>query len=320
MQTFNYIFTRLLIGLVTLCGVAVIIFFAMRAMPSSFEEIVLGPISTLEARALIAKRFGLDGPLYEQFFRWFVATIRGDFGISMVTQTSVADEILRRAPVTIQLTLMATTFALLIGLPLGILSGMSKSSQVRAVARVVGAMGASIPDFVIGSVFLFIFSVHSLFLTVGGHVPFFEDPVTNLRAMILPTLTLSVFGIALILRTTRDSVLRVLTEGHITTAVAYGQTPWKTIFYHVLRNASIPILTVTTTYFSYLLGGAVIVETMYSLPGIGLYTYNALHNRDYAVIQAGVLLAAVVFVSINTLSDIFYAIIDPRIEAAQNGR
>ena len=184
MQTFNYIFTRLLIGLVTLCGVAVIIFFAMRAMPSSFEEIVLGPISTLEARALIAKRFGLDGPLYEQFFRWFVATIRGDFGISMVTQTSVADEILRRAPVTIQLTLMATTFALLIGLPLGILSGMSKSSQVRAVARVVGAMGASIPDFVIGSVFLFIFSVHSLFLTVGGHVPFFEDPVTSLRAMI----------------------------------------------------------------------------------------------------------------------------------------
>jgi len=320
MQTFKYIFTRLFIGLVTLCGVAVIIFFAMRAMPSSFEEIVLGPISTVEARALIAKRFGLDGPLYEQFIRWFAATIRGDFGISMVTQTSVADEILRRAPVTIQLTLMATTFALLIGLPLGILSGMSKSSRVRAAARVVGALGASIPDFVIGSVFLFIFSVQSLFLTVGGYVPFWEDPVANLRAMVLPTLTLSVFGIALILRTTRDSVLRVLTDSHITTAVAYGQAPWKTVFHHVMRNASIPILTVTTTYFSYLLGGAVIVETMYSLPGVGLYTYNALHNRDYAVIQAGVLLAAFVFVTINTLSDIFYAIIDPRIEAAQNGR
>jgi len=320
MQALNYIFSRLFIGMVTICGVAVIIFFAMRAMPSSFEEIVLGPISTLEARALVAKRFGLDGPMYEQFIRWFLATLRGDFGISMITQTPVAAEILRRAPVTVQLTLMATAFALIVGIPLGILSAMSQSHRVRAAARVVGAMGASIPDFVIGSVFLFIFSVWSLFLNIGGYVPFFEEPAANLKAMVLPALNLSVFGIALILRTTRDSVLRVLTEGHITTAVAYGQIPWKIIYHNALRNASIPIVTVTTTYFSYLLGGAVIVETMYSLPGIGLYTYNALHNRDYAVVQAGVLLAAFVFVTLNTLSDIFYAVIDPRIQTGQNGQ
>jgi len=319
MKILNAILIRLLVGLATLCGVAIVIFIALRAMPASFEDIVLGPISTPEARATVAKRFGLDRPPTEQFIFWFGAVLQGDFGISLVTQSPVAKEIARRAPATIQLTLMATVIGLLVGFPLGTLAGLSDSSRlVRGIGRVIGAVGASVPNFVIGSAFVYIFSVWSLGLKVGGYVPFFEDPVTNLRAIALPTITLAVFGIALILRTTRDSVQRVLTEGHIITAVAGGQTKWQIVRRHVLRNASIPIFTVTATYMGYLLSGAVIVEVLYSLPGIGLYTFNALENRDYAVVQAGVLLAAAVFVTINTLSDIAYVILDPRIAAARD--
>ena len=318
MKILNAVLARLVVGLITLCGVAIVIFIALRAMPASFEDIVLGPISTPEARAVVAKRFGLDRPAAEQFVLWFAAVIQGDFGISLVTQSPVAKEIARRAPATIQLTLMATALALIVGLPLGTFSGLPNSSRlIRGAGRVIGAIGASVPNFVIGSAFVYIFSVWSLGLKVGGYVPFFENPGTNLRAIILPTFTLGIFGIALILRTTRDSVQRVLTEGHITTVVASGQTPSQIVRRHVLRNASIPIFTVSATYMGYLLGGAVIIEVLFSVPGIGLYTFNALQNRDYAVVQAGVLLAATVFVTINTISDIVYVILDPRIAAAR---
>jgi peptide/nickel transport system permease protein len=153
-------------------------------------------------------------------------------------------------------------------------------------------------------------------LPVGGYVPFSEDPGRNLLVMVLPVVTLSIFGISLILRTTRDSVQRTLTEGHIVAAIARGETPWGIVRHHVLRNAAIPILTVAATYVGFLLGGALIVEVLFSIPGVGLYTYNALFNLDYGVVEAGVLLSATVFVVINTLCDIAYALLDPRIRLA----
>ena len=320
MRIAQFVLARVFIALVTLLGVAILIFFAMRAIPGSFEDVVLGPISEPEARAAIAERFGLDRPLPEQFFRWLMAVTQGDFGVSMVTRRSVSDEILRRAPATIQLAIMCTIVAITIGLPLGVLSGLGESSRfTQGFGRMVGAVGTSVPDFVLGTVFVFVFSVWSLGLTVGGYVPFTEDPVTNLRAMALPTITIGVFGIALILRTTRDSVKRVLTEGHITAAVARGEPPREIIRHHVIRNALIPVLTVTASYIGHLLGGAVVVEVLFSLPGVGLFTYNALSNRDYAIVHAGVLIAATVFITINMLADIAYALLDPRI-GARNAR
>lgn len=316
MRILQFVVWRLLIALVTLLGVAILIFFAMRAIPGSFEDVVLGPISEPEARAAIAERFGLDRPLPEQFFKWLIAVSQGDFGISLVTRRPVADELLRRAPATIQLALMCTAMAIAFGLPLGVMSGLSESSRFsQGFGRMVGAVGTSVPDFVLGTVFVFVFSVWSLGLTVGGYVALTEDPLTNLRAMALPTITIGVFGIALILRTTRDSVKRVLTEGHITAAVARGETPSDIIRSHVLRNALIPVLTVTASYIGHLLGGAVVVEVLFSLPGVGLYVYNALSNRDYQIVQAGVLIAATVFIAINMLADIAYAMLDPRIGA-----
>ena len=165
---------------------------------------------------------------------------------------------------------------------------------------------------------VYVFSVWSLGLKVGGYVPLSEDFVANLQAMTLPTITLSVFGMALILRTTRDSVLGVMTNGYITTAVARGDAPHSIVVHHVIRNATPPVLTVTAMYLSTLIGGAVIVELLFSIPGIGLYTWNALFNRDYVVTQTAVLLFSTVFVTVNMLVDIAYAILDPRISASRS--
>lgn len=314
MRIFRFIAFRLGIALVTLLGVSVIVFMAVHFVPGSYEDVILGPFGTPETRAIVRAKYGLDRPAIEQYLHWLAATAGGDFGTSLTTGQPVAAEIIRRAPATIQLAVMATLLAIAVGVPMGIASGVTSTSHFgRAAGRLVGALGASVPVFVLGTIFVFMFSIWSLGLTVGGYVPLFEDPVANLRAMTLPVVTLSVFGMALIQRTTRDSVLSVTAETHVTAAVARGERPPDIIRNHVLRNASIPIVTVTTVYFAYLLGGAIIVEQMFSVPGVAVYVVQSVRNRDYLAVQAGVLLAATVFVTINILADIVYALIDPRI-------
>ena len=314
MRLFLYLLPRMIAALITLLGVSVLVFLSLRMIPGGYADILLGPFVTPEAREMISQRYGLDQPLVVQYGRWLVSLLQGDFGVSMVTQKPVINEFIRRAPVTLELAFIALGLALCIGLPLGVASGIRRKGRNGLdAARVVGALGASVPDFVIGSVLIFVFSVWSLWFRVGGYVPFSEDPVGNLRTMLLPGLTLSLFGIALVLRTTRDAVLRVMTEGYITAAVARGESPGAIIRLHILRNAAIPVVTVVTTYFGFLLGGAVVVEVLFSIPGLGLYIFNGLLNRDYAIVQAGVLLAAGVFVMINMTADFLYAVIDPRV-------
>ncbi len=314
MRVVRFVAFRLCVALVTLLGVSIIVFVAIRFVPGGYEDVILGPFGTPETRAIIRAKYGLDRPVLEQFLHWLSATATGDFGTSLTTGQPVASEIIRRAPATLQLAVMATLLAVAVGVPMGIASGVTSTGRYwRAVGRMVGALGASVPVFVLGTVFVFVFSIWSLGLTVGGYVPFSEDPLTNIRAMTLPVVTLSVFGMAIIQRTTRDAVLGVTTETHVMAAVARGERPPDIIRGHVLRNASIPIITVTTVYLAYLLGGAVIVEQMFSLPGIAVYVLQSVKNRDYLAVQSGVLLAATVFVSINILADFVYALIDPRI-------
>ncbi len=312
MRLIGYLLPRIAIALTTTLGVSILVFLALRFIPGGYADILLGPFVTPEARAAIAQRYGLDQPVVFQFAHWLWSLLQGDFGVSMVTQKPVIDEFLRRAPVTLELAMIALFVALAFGVPLGIASGVAGRAR-GGFGRVIGAVGASVPDVVLGSALIFVFSVWSLWFRVGGYVPFSEAPVENMRVMLLPGLTLSVFGVALILRTTRDAVMQVMTEGHITTAVARGERPRDIIRLHVLRNAAIPVVTVVTTYFGFLLSGAVVVEVLFSIPGIGLYTFNGLLNRDYAIVQAGVLIAALVFISINMVSDILYAAIDPRV-------
>jgi len=311
----GFILARVGTALLTMLIVSLVVFVAMHLLPGGFEKIVLGPIQTEAARAVITRQFGLDDPLPEQFFKWLMTVLHGDFGVSMITRTPVATELARRAPATLQLAAMSIVTTLVVGLPLGIASGIGDTYRtIRLAARLLGALGASTPEFVLGTILVYAFSVWALGLTVGGYVPFFQNPIANLRAMALPTLTLSVPGIALVLRTTRESVLNVMTSGHITTAVARGEGTRQIIMRQVIRNASLPILTVSTMYFSALMGGSVIVETLFTVPGIGLYTWNALNNRDYQVTQSAVLIFAIALITLNMCVDIAYALLDPRIE------
>ncbi|HEY6733827.1 MAG TPA: ABC transporter permease [Roseiarcus sp.] len=316
MRLFVYILSKLASAFITMLGVSALVFVSLRFIPGGYADILLGPFVTPAARDVIERRYGLDQPLLVQFVHWLVSVLHGDFGVSMVTQQPVINEFLRRAPVTLELASLAMLLALAIGLPLGVMAGSSPPGLRRdGFARVIGAIGAGVPDFVLGTTLILIFSVWSLWLRVGGYTPFTQDPILNLRTMVLPAITLAVFGGALILRTSRDAVLRVMTEGYITAAVARGERPIDIIRRHVLRNASIPVVTVVTTYFGFLMGGAVVAEVLFSIPGVGLYAYNGLQNRDYAIVETSVLLAAFVFVVVNTLADVLYAIIDPRVSA-----
>jgi peptide/nickel transport system permease protein len=316
MQLFVYFLSKLASAFITMLAVSALVFVSLRFIPGGYADILLGPFVTPAAREVIERRYGLDQPLLVQFVHWLISFLHGDFGVSMVTQQPVINEFLRRAPVTLELASLAMALALAIGLPLGVMAGSSPRGLRRdGLVRVIGAISAGVPDFVLGTILILIFSFWSLWLRVGGYTPFTQDPILNLRTMLLPAITLAVFGGALILRSSRDAVLRVMTEGYITAAVARGERPIDIVRRHVLRNASIPVVTVVTTYFGFLMGGAVVVEVLFSIPGVGLYAYNGLQNRDYAIVETSVLLAAFVFVVVNMLADVLYAVIDPRISA-----
>jgi peptide/nickel transport system permease protein len=305
-------------ALVTLLLISVLIFAASRLMPGGFAEVVLGPFASDAEKAAVFAKYGLDQGVLTQYWLWLTAALDGDFGISMITREPVTTEFGLRLPVTAELTLLGMGAAVLGGIPLGVWTAIRASRKGGgAIGRLTSGFGVSIPEFVLGSLVVFLFSRYALGLTVGGYVPFSQEPGRNLQAMILPAAVLSVFVIAVTARTTRDAVLNVLVEPYIAAAVARGESPGFIIRRHVLRNASIPVITVLGAVTAYLLGGAVIIEYLFNLPGIGSYVVQAVGRRDYAVVQAGVLLAAVVFVVMNTLTDAVAGILDPRFGVAR---
>lgn len=312
---------RVLSAVVTLFLISLLIFAASRLMPGGFADVVLGPFATDAEKAEVSAKYGLDQGIIVQYGLWIAAAVKGDFGISMITGEPVTTEFGLRLPVTAELTLLGMAAALLLGVPLGVWTAIRASRKGGgAFGRLASGFGVSVPEFVLGSLVVFLFSRYALGLTVGGYVPFGADPAGNLRAMVLPAAVLSVFVIAVTARTTRDAVLNVLVEPYIAASVARGESPAFIVARHVLRNASIPVVTVLGAVTAYLLGGAVIIEYLFNLPGIGSYVVQAVGRRDYAVVQAGVLLAAVVFVVMNALTDAVAGVLDPRFGTAARGR
>ncbi len=300
-------------AVLTLLGISVIIFVAIQLLPGSYDEIFFSRLSP-EGRAQIAAKLGLDRHPVEQYFRWFWAALNGDLGISFITRQPVSIEFASRIPVTGELAVLATVVSLVIGVPLGIVSGLaSRRRFVQGASRFTGAAAMSVPDFVLGSIFLYLFTKFPLGLTVGQWVPISEDIVGNLRAAALPVVTLAVLGIGLVLATTRHTVIGILAQDFITAAVARGQAPRLIVLHHVLRNAAIPLVTIVAIYSGYLLGGTIIVEMIYSIPGLGRYLIQGVLNRDYPVVQAGVLIGAGFFVILNMLADLSYGALDPRL-------
>lgn len=301
---------RALSAAATLLGVSILIFAAVRMMPGGFAETILGPFATADQKAELADRYGLDQSVFVQYGHWLAAVARGDFGVSMISREPVVSELWARLPVTGQLTLFSVLIATLLGVPLGVLTAVR--ARRASVGRLLSGLGVSVPEFVLGSLVVFVFSRYALGLPAGGY--------DGVRSLILPSLVLSFFAISITARTTRDAVMGVLVEPYVTAAVARGESPWFIIRHHVLRNAAIPVVTLLATITAYLLGGALIVEYVFNLPGIGSYVVQAVGRRDYAVVQAGVLLAATVFIVLNLLVDLVVGLIDPRLGVTTSRR
>ena len=308
-------------GLITLLVVSVLVFLAIHLIPGSFADIYIPPqMSSMEKRTSLVDSLGLNQPLPLQYVHWAGSIATGNFGVDLISDQPVAAELGERLPATAELTLLAMFLSLGIGIPLGIAASFTgRFPFLRGTSRLAGSAGLSFPDFVLASVLVFIFSSNQLGVTVGGYVPLAIDPISNIRAMALPAIALSIFATALIVRTTRDSILNVLPEQYVGAAVARGESPLEIVRRHVLRNAALPVITVAAVNMGYLLGGAIIIETIFSIPGIGQFAVAAVKARNYPVVEACVLIGATVFITLNTFADLAYPLIDPRIRArAQN--
>ena len=311
---------RVLTSLATLLGVAVVVFVMLRAIPGDQITANLGIEAselTPEAREQLEAYYGLDKPLVVQFFSWIGNVLTGNLGWSARSQASVADLTLAALPVTLELAVLTIVLSLLIGVPLGMLSASKPNSARDGLGQVVGLAGLSIPAFLLATALLSAMSAWLHWNPNGaGYAPLTENPWLNLQQMVLPSLVLA-FGIAApIMRTTRSAVLEIRSEDFIRTTKAKGVPSRRLKSRHVLRNALVPIVTMTGLQFGYLLGGAVVVEQVFSLPGIGRQVLLGIQQKEYATVQSTVLVIALAFVLVNLLTDGLYRVIDPRVRAA----
>jgi peptide/nickel transport system permease protein len=313
----RYVAGRMLTGLATLLVATVVVFAVMRLIPGSYADVVLPPEASAEMRATLEEKYGLNQPLPVQYAKWLGNVASGDFGTSSSHGVPVSELLARRVPVTIELALLSLLLTMLFGLPLALLAGLSRSPFSRDASRLAGALAMSTPAFVTGSLFLYLFSRYSLGLLVGEYVPLTENPLANLRAILLPAVTMSIFGVALVVRIGRDAIAGVLNEPHLIAAVSRGESTAHIVRHHVIRNAAIPVLTVLAIFAGELMGGVVIVESLFTLPGLGQSALLAINQRDYSVVQGVVLLGAAAFIMINMLADVAYGVIDPRIRRAR---
>ena len=312
----RYLATRLIGAIPTLLGVSVLTFLFIRLIPGDAIAARLGTSTALSPEQLASLRayFGLDQPLYQQYWTWLTSLLRGDFGYSIRTGRPVLVEIAERLPATLELAAAATLIAVVIGLPLGLLSAMRSRSRIDVVARIGGLIGLSLPSFWLGTLIIVLFSLYLRWLpNTGGYVDFIRDPLGNLALIVLPAVTLGVALAAATMRMTRSAMLDVLGADYVRTAWAKGLPHGLIIRRHVLKNGLIVVVTLLGIQVGQLLGGAVVVEEIFSIPGVGRMLLAAIVQRDYALVQGGVLVIAILFVLVNIFVDLLYGYLDPRI-------
>jgi peptide/nickel transport system permease protein len=309
----GYILRRVLSTVPVMLIVAVLVFLMLRLTPGDPAAIIAGDNANAEQVALIRSRLGLDQPILSQFFIWFGHILQGDFGESFFFKKSVAELIASRLEPTLALSVSTTVLAVLIAVPLGVLAAYRHGSLVDRVVMGFSVLGFSVPVFVIGYGLIYLFAIKLNLFPVQGYQRIADGIPGFLQRLVLPSLTLAVIFVALIARMTRTSVLDVMGEDYIRTARAKGQTERKVLFRHALRNAAVPIVTVIGLGIAVLIGGVVVTESVFTIPGIGRLTVDAVLARDYPTIQAVILLFSFVYVLINLAVDLIYRVFDPRI-------
>jgi peptide/nickel transport system permease protein len=316
-----------------LLGVSIVVFFMVRAIPGDPAQIMLGQQATQEQVQQVRESMGLDKPIFVQYGLFLKDAIRGDLGDSIVTGRPVTTELMVRLPATFELAAFAMLIAILVGVPVGVISAVRQYSLLDKTTSVLALTGISMPIFWLAMILVVIFGVNLELLPFPGRL----DPTIGITAitglvlvdslltlnfagfwdgllhLIMPALALGTIPMAVIMRMTRSSMLEVMHEDYVRTARAKGVVPWRVVSKHALRNAMLPTITVIGLQVGLLMGGAIITETIFSWPGIGLYAYNSISTRDYASIQGVVLYGALLFVLVNLIVDVLYAILDPRV-------
>lgn len=330
----NYIIKRLLALIPILIGVAVIVFLIVHLIPGDPAQTMLGERATDQALERLREQMGLNDPLPIQFGRYVKDLLRGDLGRSIMSNNPVSHELSQRFPATLELSFFAILFAVFVGVPAGIFAAINQNSWFDNFSMLIALMGVSMPIFWLGLMFIWLFAVELGWFPPSSRIGVGLDftPITNLYVidsilqfnfsafkdvlhhLVLPAIALGTIPMAIIARMTRSSMLEVLRRDFIRTAYAKGLKRKVVIFKHTLKNAMVPIITVVGLQFGVLLGGAVMTETIFSWPGLGKYLVDAIYARDFPIVQGGILFFAGVFVIVNLLVDLSYALFDPRIK------
>jgi peptide/nickel transport system permease protein len=330
----QYAIRRVLTVIPVLLGVSLLVFGFIHLIPGDPATTMLGERATPEKVAAVRARLGLDQPIYKQYLIYVGKIVRGDLGISIVRGDPVARDLARRFPATVELATSAIFLAILFGIPIGIVSAVWRNSFMDSVSRVWALAGVSMPIFWLGVMLAWFFGVQLGWLPTGFRLDSGTEfrPWTNFvlfdalvrgewavardaaRHLVLPAMALATIPLAVIARMTRASMLEVLSRDYIRTAEAKGLPQPAVVLRHALRNALLPVLTVIGLQIGRLLAGAILTETIFSWPGIGLWVYEAIESRDYAIVQGASLFIATLFVTVNLVTDLLYAVVDPRIK------
>ncbi len=311
----GYVLKRILVTIPTLIGISVLIFMMVRLLPGDIVDVLLGadvgadPALKEQAR----EQLGLNGSYPEQYWRWISGIVQGDFGFSLRNTQPVSEVLLNALPITFELVFLGLLIAVVIGLPLGVLSAVKRDSRHDYAARIGGLIGVSIPNFWLATLLLLFTSRVFGWVPPLTYVPIYEDPIANLSQFILPATAISVFTLAIVMRMVRATMLEVLGQDYVRTARAKGVKQKVVLSRHALRNALIPVVTVVGFAVGILMGGSAIVEIIFGLPGLGNTLLNAIFNRDYPVVQGATMLLAFIFIFANLLVDLIYGVLDPRI-------
>ncbi|ABH00091.1 ABC peptide transporter, permease component (plasmid) [Rhodococcus jostii RHA1] len=302
--------------LAVLVLVSILTFFLLEMIPGDPLATLLPEGATPEMRAAAAERFGLDGPLIERYLEWLGGVLQGDLGRSMQSQVPVADAILERLPVTLELAGLSILVALLIALPVGVYSGYRPGGVADRITTFLCSVTLSIPSFLLGVLLVFVFAVTLHALPVTGWTPLSAGLGTHLRSLILPVATLAAIEAVAFVRLLRNDMVATLQQDFVLSARARGVPTGRILFVHALRPSAFSLLTVLGVAMGRLIGGTVIIESLFALPGLGSLVLNAINSRDYVLVQGIVLLVAVGYVLINALVDLAYPLLDPRVRSS----
>ena len=313
----EYLVKRILMIIPTLLGITVVVFLAMHMIPGDPVDLLLAEDYSEEARQMIMREYGLDQPWHIQYVKWLWQMVQGNWGYSILTDRPVLPDVLMKLPISLELIVVSMLVAMLIAVPAGIISATKPYSPRDYAAMTTALIGNSVPDFYVGILLVLLFS-HTLdLLPVNGFVKLSDSVWGNISHIILPAAALGFARAAILTRLVRASMLEVLKLDYVTTARAKGVRERWVILKHALQNALIPTLTVVGLQVGFIIGGAIVVETLFTVPGLGQFGIDAISGRDYPQVQAFILVTAVVFVVSNLVVDVLYAVLDPRISYAK---